>query len=593
MKNLALLSFLVLLPLPIVESFNRELAFLFMGIGGILIFIPQLDKPLKIGLIELIFLLFLIIAAFSTVTSISIGKSFQEFLRYLVYFIIFVSISSNANLQIQAQKYLFISAIFGSIVLSIITLFFLSGIPSNMGISPPSSGMNLFYPTFGHNRLSNILIFSIPMASALLISSTTKTHQLFLTIITSFLMIMLILTSGRGAMLSLALALIVVYLLTYKKFKNKEYQNIWSSITLGLGVSTIIILLLSFFFSNLQFLGKGVGEYKGLYKPVIFEQRFEFYQQAIEGFSRLPLFGSGLDTFRYISKQLQIQPNYWSWYAHNHFLQLIAETGFIGGLIFLIFILFLFKFLYKSVALTVDIMKWGIFTAIFASTLHSLIDFDWQFYSIFLYFWIAMAVLMPKKRLNKVWLKPRTLILLTILLLAAQVFFNKDSDKVMTKADSLIQENKNSQALIILNRAYRLDPSYDELPKKIGSLYQESGNFDTAHQWYHQAIVLHPLGSVDYIKKDFYLYLDQVKISLEESKNEEAGRYLDQTYFYYPLFHQIVGGYEFYKDTKASEINISMLQQYTSLIIAKIEDYQLKPDEINSIVNNLQTNEKI
>jgi putative inorganic carbon (hco3(-)) transporter len=94
-----------------------------------------------------------------------------------------------------------------------------------------------------------------------------------------------------------------------------------------------------------------------------------------------------MDFFRQYSSTLIIQ------YAHNCYLQILAETGLIGLMTFLWFLFELIRNGYKKIKTNNDLISLGLFTGFLAFLIHMF--FDTQMYSLKLsmLFWILAAFL--------------------------------------------------------------------------------------------------------------------------------------------------------------------------------------------------------
>lgn len=565
---LLLMGLSLLFFLPVIESFDRNLAFNLFMTGSLLVNASIFwKKKLTFDFIELLWLLMLLIFTLSTTLSWSVSRSYFELLRYFAYFLIFVSIRRFPDIQVLIKRFFVPMVIINSIILSL--LFISSPI---LKLPQPENKMSLFEPFYmGHNHLADILIFAIPIAFFF--------QKKFLSLVLSlFFILMLTLSFSRGAMISLSLVFLF-YFVTANLLQNRVNTSVKRVLFLTF-VSTIF-LISSFIYSNfLIFENNKENALKRFYKPVMKENRFEYFVQAWKGFRQFPVFGTGLDTFRYVSKLHQSVPNSWSWYTHNHFLQIFTETGFLGGLLFLSLILTLLSFSFKNRQLF-----HGILIAILASTLHSLIDFDWQFISIFLIFWMAVGLLIPKKETDK---KGNNLFLILfaltfLILFLSQFFIPLNIEKLLTKDDktSVLQ-------------AYRLDSKNIDIIKKLAQLESKAQNYDQAHNWYLKAIFLVPNEASSLIKQDALLYIVQIKNALSDKNIKLTLKHLETFSQIYPNYFQISGGdYYLVNAYKTNNLKdkakaLLLLKEYTNIVQRKISGYKLNPLEIQAIIDNLQ-----
>lgn len=385
--GLALLFFL-----PVIESFNRILSYDLLLTASILISFKFLhDKKIILDKINALWVLMLIAFTISLVYSISIYHSFYEYLRYLAYFLVFISIRSYGNTKRMIHYYYLPMIIVNTVILSFLSILYM--IPS-FKLLPPVNGMNLFYPSFGHNHLADILIFAIPLSIAVAVGTKNNLiSKIFWNMLIFILLIFFMASFGRAAMISFAISV-----LFYATIKSAD--RLWHIWGLFIGIAIMGYLAFSFYVSN--FNPSAIANFpfmKKIYKPAAKENRFLNYYQAIVSLSRSPLAGMGLKTFRIMTKR--IPPASSSWYVHNHYLQILAETGFLGGILFTSLIFMALVQSCRNIKAADDKLifssRSAVFIALFATSLQSFLDFNWQYNTIFLLFWVGLAVLMPLK----------------------------------------------------------------------------------------------------------------------------------------------------------------------------------------------------
>jgi len=543
----------LLLFLPIVESFNRQLALILLFMAALLISFPVFwQKKIRLDYINLLFLLFIVWGLFTTFFSWSIIRSFSEVARYAAYFLIFVSIRENHEIRRIFTKFLVSLVIINSFLLSLLFIIY-SAFKLK---SPATLGLNLFYPVFGHNRIDAILIFTIPMLAGLLVFANYPKYKIILRAGIIFFTLMLIWSLGRGAWWALAVTF-AIYLLIYPRIRKNLLKMTFY-------IMLLFLLLTSFIFVFSNFLTtrkEGVNAYLGLYKPVNFEKRTEYYSQAFWGFKDSPILGTGLDTFRYVSKKYQAQPASWSWFAHNHFVQIFTETGMTGGIIF--FLLF-FILVRKSFEIFKETDSFGfknvVFISLTPSIIHSFIDYDWQFISILFLVFVGFALITPyEEKARLVNLKPVYLAFLVFII--SWLIIYQDSDKILTK----------SSDTFVLERIYRLDSGYNEISKKLAQVYSNEKQYQKAHDFYRRAILSDPLDSVNEIKADYLLYL-------REASDKNDYKILAKSKEVYPYFDNKYG---------QGSINNENLDQYIAQMYNIVKRNPLRVWEIRQIVEFL------
>lgn len=379
-------GFSLLSILPIVESLNNQYGLLLLLVGSIFVFLKSfLQKEIHLDLIDNLFLVLLIIFFISFQTSWSYKESFMETMRYLAFFMIFIAIRHSLENRRMITFYVYLILI-NSIILSILLL--INNYLMNYKLKYVLDDINLIYAKTRHNHIADILIFAIPIT--LFIKTDKKIYKLLLNFLRLFLITVLIFSYSRGALLSLSLAFGIYFFLS----KSKSYfLHKWIGLIF---ILTILFLTSSFVISNIISVPKQYRSFiKVINRPVKEEMRFEYISQAYKGFLTNPLFGTGVGTFRYVSQLYQNKSDSWSGYAHNHYLEIFTESGVFGGIVFLLLISLC---LHKSYQNILSSENEGIFIALLSSSIHSLLDADWHFNSIFLLYWLGLALLV---RLNK------------------------------------------------------------------------------------------------------------------------------------------------------------------------------------------------
>jgi len=233
---------------------------------------------------------------------------------------------------------------------------------------------------YGHNHLSALLIFAIPLCLYLLLThwENNKISPLILAAF-SLLVISLLFTFSIGAMIALALSLFFTVLCFRKTLPLKKVYFIVFLIVAFLGISSLYLFSIN----------KGIKTInlqKNPYNNV--SARFVYWQKAFDNFVQKPLTGSGLDTFSIVGGQTRP----FSYYAHNFFIQSLSDNGIFGFLTSIVLIGVVLGRAYNTITTTLDRRKYlfylSIFIGMLSSTLLATIDVDWHFPTVFLFFWI-------------------------------------------------------------------------------------------------------------------------------------------------------------------------------------------------------------
>ena len=525
----------VIFLLPVIESVDRQLGLV------ILLTVPLfLIRKITFDKIDIPFFLFIVWLLIILPFSQSYYFSLLETGRYFAYFLIFVLVrrlpeEEKGSLQRKWPFYL----ILNSLILIVLWGVFML-IPS----LPQPSGMNLFYPSFGHNRLAALLILALPV---LIYKIPVPFLGEYASFLLPFLTIMLFLTAGRGAIISLLLGLALTVIWQRRKDQIDRFAKVF--ILLG-----IAFLFSSHFYS--QYL-VSFRKPEGFYKPLNFEQRFEFYRQGLASFSASPLLGNGMDTFRYLSQKLQSFPLSWSWYNHNHFLDIASGTGLTGLILFLIWLLFSFRELIKSRP-----VKAGIVCLLAASLIHSQMDYDWQYLSLLFYFILILALNLAKQKPVLSLSSKPFMSLLAFFILAA--LFLPSSEKLLKEADELSETGKTVEAYAKINQALFWDKGNRSIYLKLADWYIKKSDFERAHFYLQEAIRKNPQDSHKEIREDYSLYLKQAGMSFSQGERQKAYGYLKAALDKYPLYHRhlerdIPSDVDFYEYLEKAEANTAII----------------------------------
>ena len=342
----------------------------------------------------LFFTLFLIASLLSTIFSIDYSHSIPQFLLYFSYFVIFTSIRSLFPTHKSKELFttpftgqaLLICYLLFAILLSVISLYHTVILHY---INRESEGISFMWIYYGHNHLAALLIFAIPFSLYLLKKYWNLISlRILLMGIFCFMLIALFFTFGFTSILSLWLSALIA-LLFFAPFTRLQ----------KLAGSFILVVALEVFLLGTFVLPEKIGFEKRPLRSAA--TRLIYWQNALDNFSNNPITGSGLDTFRIVNKTSKYKPPLGSFYTHNFFLQMLSDAGILG---FLSSILLIGSILWQSIKkikgqrlMTNGQRRLGtmLFVGLLASTLNSLVDFDWQLPTVFLFFWIMAALQIP------------------------------------------------------------------------------------------------------------------------------------------------------------------------------------------------------
>src|ERR1700730_15025937 len=143
----------------------------------------------------------------------------------------------------------------------------------------------------------------------------------------------LAITGSRGGYLSAAASVLVfgaISLILLRQLNSKVY---WRVVVLSTALAAMVILGTVFFFQRNDFLRSRVGTTFDTQN-----MRVDLWKAAVEQWRLQPVIGTGSGTYLFYGRQFRAEStNKDPVYAHNDYLQLLAEYGLLGAGAFLIF----------------------------------------------------------------------------------------------------------------------------------------------------------------------------------------------------------------------------------------------------------------
>jgi O-antigen ligase len=223
------------------------------------------------------------------------------------------------------------------------------------------------------------------------------------TLITGFLLfsqlIALFLTGSRGGFIALAGAfvfflIVVIRLKTFPLFLKKAVPLL------------LLVFLLSYFGEFIKPLGRRVAGGGGIEEAQSGAFRTLLWKSAKEMIKTKPI-GWGAGTFELVYPRYAIGG--FSRMAHNSYLQFASEIGIQGLLALLCFLFLLAYHIHKrhpNLPKEEALLLGALLSGIFASSLHSIVDYDWQiianFFTLFLLSGLSCSLIeLRGKKLDK------------------------------------------------------------------------------------------------------------------------------------------------------------------------------------------------
>lgn len=330
--------------------------------------------------ITIFFLLFLTASALSTMFSIDQKRSLITFFTYVSYFIIFTSIRSIFP-DLKSKKLLVTGYMLLVTLLSIISLYNTLILKY---VNKEQEGVSFMWIYYGHNHLATMLLFAIPFAFYFLRTYwKSKRIRAALLVTCILLLVTFLFTLARSSMLPFLISLLLTFVIFSKVLKAK----IATILPVAAGF-LLFILIFGFMNQNKNFL---IRKFR---IPLNFKySRIIYWNQAISNFRENPIFGTGLDTFRYINRKApRVKGVVGSYFVHNFFLQMLSDAGILGFVTSLMLILNVLWLGVLKVYESKDFFYISLFVGMLASSLMAMLDMGWSLPTVFLIFWVIVGI---------------------------------------------------------------------------------------------------------------------------------------------------------------------------------------------------------
>lgn len=317
--------------------------------------ISDLYNLLREKNIILLYLGFIVVSGISILVANNKAESIITFSTYLTFFFSLISIF----LMVKKQKLDIVNIFLLFCLFSLIidSLYILSTLVQEIIIDGNTFSRSNAYRGFTGNI--NITAFMLTMKSPVIIYFLFK-HQknklkvLLLSIILLMVVISIFILLSRGAFIAFAISTFLLVVYFFIKSSNSKFF---------IPAICLPIIILGYFISSSFINSEGTNIINDRVSSINLDrsdesinERLRFYSAAVKSISKNPIFGIGIgnwkiETIKYDAKNLEGYrvPNH----AHNDFLQVAAESGFLAlifflGFIFNPFIFYLTNKLYKE-----------------------------------------------------------------------------------------------------------------------------------------------------------------------------------------------------------------------------------------------------
>lgn len=347
------------------------------------------SKGLSKSPIDMPIILIGMIMIFSTVTSINPSGSFRDLVIHMagIGFLV-VIVNSIDNLE-DFNKLVTVLVFTGSLIALYGLYQYIVGVEMDPAWvdTARNQGVTIrIYSVFGNpNILAEYLLMIIPMSVGLFWYSKKMSKKIIFLGITGLMMLALVLTLSRGAWVGIAVAALFFILLVDKRI-------LLSIIPISIGgvyllPQTILNRILSI--GNLQDSSNAYRiEMWDITKDIISDN-----WMAGVGFGHLP-FKQTFETY------IRTMPTY---HAHNTYLEIAAELGIPGLIVFTAFIIVLFKYGYNKLIKNknkyIKIMGAGALSVMGGLLAQGLVENIFYLPKIIITFWIIVAFILTLIRI--------------------------------------------------------------------------------------------------------------------------------------------------------------------------------------------------
>jgi len=303
--------------------------------------------------------------------------------------------------------------------------------------------LNIITLSYGHSHLSALLLIVIPIVWFKINKINNKFNINNYLLV--FFYVVLLLTLSR---LSIIISLLSLpFLIKRSLFEKKKIRFTLISFV----IFTLVIIGFVSFSNNCIF----PDHKQQLCKRIYEERRIEYFRNSLVAFKDNIFFGYGPGTYLLISDKYTEIGKFGSSYAHNYFLQLLAETGLVAGIPIILLIFYVSKTLLLKILSNKKSIDYYLSLSFISIIFNGLMDFDWNiFFTFQISFIIAALVIKSKNNFNKannLWLLIAAFVgILGFLSMLSKVLVN---DKQVNLAVKIFPYNYDDNKIIIKNKS--------------------------------------------------------------------------------------------------------------------------------------------
>lgn len=343
---------------------------------------------------------FFVSVILSTLNSADRGMSIIKLADYLAVFLystyFYFVVDTPKKIQLFLQL-----LIFTGLILVALSVYFQLIQPQTIG------GINLFYPTHGHNQIVSFMFIVLPITIVKTLTSKPKKARILYFILSAIFYFQFLLSFSRAAYLIFPLIIFLILFRLKPSIKQTLTLITLLIFPLLIFLSTVIATrTITNANSSLSLQTQSHWLLRQTIKP-FFANRLPYWQQALDAFTEYPVLGYGPGTFPLISYKFRSQIENYSLFAHNQLLQILAEQGIVG--VTTVFLIFLFVISRLTSTLNISptaiqdrysSISFCLSIGIIATITLSLFDFTFEFHLIATLFWSIITILIHPHPLN-------------------------------------------------------------------------------------------------------------------------------------------------------------------------------------------------
>jgi O-antigen ligase len=239
-----------------------------------------------------------------------------------------------------------------------------------------------FGPFANHNHFAGYVELLIGLPIGLIVSSgVRKDERLFYGFVTVVIGVALVISLSRGGMVGFLAGAIFIALLSSKlKKEHPTRRSVKNSSMKGLAVLGIIgAIIASLFWIGADPVVNRIVDNR----ETLSSSRTWIWKDAWNVFTSHPITGAGLGSFQTVFPQRSEYDGSWGYVAqaHNDYLQVLADSGIIGGVLMIWFMMLVLQDIFRGVRSNDPLLAGialGCGGGIVALLVHSLIDFNLQ-----------------------------------------------------------------------------------------------------------------------------------------------------------------------------------------------------------------------